>query len=82
MSSPFRGFVQLKKLIYKIFTKTSVLKMKLIQFSIAQACLRRIFQCGLIYLHFAYNDTFATISKKWCFEKYCSCDKACQFSAL
>ena len=22
------------------------------------------------------------ISKKWCFEKYCSCDKACQFSAL
>ena len=32
MSSPFRGFVQLKKLIYKIFTKTSVVKMKLIQF--------------------------------------------------
>ena len=22
------------------------------------------------------------ISKKRCFEKYCSCDKACQFSAL
>ena len=20
--------------------------------------------------------------KKWCFGKYCSCDKACQFSAL
>ena len=22
------------------------------------------------------------ISKKWCFENYCSCDKSCQFSAL
>ena len=22
------------------------------------------------------------ISKKWCFEKYCSYDKACQFSTL
>ena len=22
------------------------------------------------------------LSKKRCFEKYCSCDKACQFSAL
>ena len=22
------------------------------------------------------------ICKKWCFEKYCSCDKACQFSTL
>ena len=20
--------------------------------------------------------------KKWCFKKYCSCDKACQFSAF
>ena len=22
------------------------------------------------------------ISKEWCFEKYCSCDEACQFEAL
>ena len=22
------------------------------------------------------------ISKKWCFERYCSCDQACQFSAI
>ena len=26
--------------------------------------------------------THRHISKKRCFEKYCSCDKACQFSAL
>ena len=27
------------------------------------------------------GPTFRVCPKKWCFEKYCSCDKACQFSA-
>ena len=25
---------------------------------IAHACFRRIFQCGRVYLHFAYNDIY------------------------
>ena len=25
---------------------------------IAHACLRRIFQCGRVYLHFTYNDIY------------------------
>ena len=34
------------------------MKMKLIQLSIAHACLLRIFQCGRGYLHFTYNDIY------------------------
>ena len=29
-----------------------------------------------------YLKAYRQISKKWCFKKYCSCDKVCQFSAL
>ena len=41
-----------------MFTKTSVMNVKLIYFSIAHACLRRIFQYGHVYLHFKYNDFY------------------------
>ena len=72
MPSPFRGFVTIKKIFLKIFTKTSVAKVKLTQFSIvkvvyfecfntvqiAHACLLRIFRYGRIYLHSTYNDIY------------------------
>ena len=29
---------------------------------IAHACLRRIFQCGRVYLHFTYNDIYICYS--------------------
>ena len=76
MSSPFRGVVRTEKSSKKIFTKTSALKMKLMQFSIAHAyllrmpfntvqiahaCLRRICQYDVsICISYITIFTFAT----------------------
>ena len=42
---------------------------------IAHACLRRIFQCGRVYLHFTYNDIYicySSISDVWEGSEYAS----------
>ena len=33
-------------------------------------------------MRFGQLKAHRQISKKWCFEKYCSCDQVCQVSAL
>ena len=42
---------------------------------IAHACLRRIFQCRRVYLHFTYNDIY--ICYKWIIRFFVSLDKIC-----